>query len=160
MTSPPNVMHAEDFRAVMAQVPAAVSVVTTRAGGQSHGTTVSALMSLSMDPPTVLISLDNTSELLAKLERGSAVGLNVLGTGQSHIATHFAQKHKTAIGWELDEGEPPRVPGCQAWLALTIAEKIVVEDHTLVIGTVTSAHGSSDAPLIYWQRTYGTHTAA
>lgn len=51
----------QQFRGVMAQVPAAVAVVSVRAGGSPHGTTVSAFTSLSMDPPMLLVSLDNAS---------------------------------------------------------------------------------------------------
>lgn len=153
---------AEDFRAVMAQVPASVAVVTTFADGVPHGTTVSAFMSISVDPPTLLVSLGNTSSLLSKLAPGSQLGVNVLTLHQADVAAHFARKDKdsTQVEWELPDGEPPRLPGSLAWIALTITELIAVKDHTLVIGTVDTARAAAGPPLLYRQRTYGTHAPA
>ncbi|NYF97972.1 flavin reductase family protein [Janibacter cremeus] len=149
------------FRDVMAQIPAAVAVVTTDAGDGPHGTTVSSFMSLSIDPPTMLISLDNDSSLLAKLQRGVTVGVNALTVDQGVLASRFAGQRKddAPVEWEHSDGTPPRLAAAHAWLALTVTELIVVGDHTLVIGAVDAAHATADAPLIYWQRTYGTHTA-
>ena len=162
MTARPAEPSVETFRDVMAQVPAAVSVVTTSEGGQPHGTTISAFMSLSLDPPTVLVSLDNDSSLLARLEPGARAGVNVLTADQAHLAARFARKgaHDVGVEWRHSDGGPPRLPDCQAWIALTVTQRIAVGDHTLVIGAVDAAEATSHAPLIHLQRTFGTHTEA
>lgn len=149
---------AEQFRDVMAQVPAAVAVLTTHAGGAPHGTTVSAFVSVSLDPPTMLVSLDNASVLLSKLEPGTQAALNVLTADQAELAGHFAHKHKddAPVSWKPAGDQPPRLPGCAAWIALTVAELIAVSDHTLVICTVNTAHTTTAPPLLHWQHTYGT----
>lgn len=163
MNSQPNTSEVltQRFRDVMAQIPAAVAVVTTDAGDGPHGTTVSSFMSLSIDPPTMLISLDNDSSLLAKLHPGVTVGVNALTVDQGALASRFAGQHRddVRVVWEPSDDTPPRLAAAHAWLALTVTELIVVGDHTLVIGAVDAAHATADAPLIYWQRTYGTHTA-
>lgn len=153
---------AQRFRGVMAQVPAAVAVVTTRAGGEPYGTTVSAFTSLSMDPPMFLVSLDNASSLLSRLHVGAVAGVNVLTDDHADIAAHYARKNKDDLPaeYELIDEEPPRLPGAHARITFTVTELVTIADHTLVIGTVTTAHATPTAPLIYWQRTYGTHTAA
>ncbi|WP_432558502.1 flavin reductase family protein [Granulicoccus sp. GXG6511] len=155
---------AEQLRNVMAQAPAAVAVVTTRTAGVPHGTTVSSFVSVSLDPPTMLVSLDNTSELLSQLEPGSRIGVNILAHYQADAAAHFARKNKgdPPIGSELTDDEPPRVLGCLAWIALTATELITVHDHTLVIGTVNTTDTTQvpDLPLLYWQRAYGTPKSA
>lgn len=152
----------QQFRRVMSHVPSAVAVVTTRADGLPHGTTVSAFASLSMNPPMLLVSLDNASTLLSRLHVGAVLGVNVLTAGQADVAARYALKDKDELPaeYELIDAEPPRLPNAQAWIAVTATELVTIADHTLVIGTVTTAHATSAAPLIYWQRTYGTHTAA
>ena len=87
----------QQFRGVMAQVPAAVAVVSVRAGGSPHGTTVSAFTSLSMDPPMLLVSLDNASSLLSRLHVGAVAGVNVLTADQADIAARYARKNKDGL---------------------------------------------------------------
>ena len=151
----------KSFRAAMGNVAAAVSVVTTFHDGAPHGTTVSAFSSLSMDPPMLLVSLDNRSKLLAKLEVGARVGVNVLAAHQDQVALRFAGKGDDKfldVPWELDHGAPA-LSERHAWVALTVAQLVVAGDHTLVLGDVEAADVTTSEPLTYWQRTFGTHQA-
>jgi flavin reductase (DIM6/NTAB) family NADH-FMN oxidoreductase RutF len=149
----------KSFRSAMGNVAAAVSVVTTFHDGGPHGTTVSAFASLSMDPPMLLVSLDNTSKLLGKLDVGGRVGVNVLAAHQDQIALRFAGKGEDKfldVPWELEDGAPALVDR-HAWVALTVEQLVVAGDHTLVLGAVEAADARSSAPLTYWGRTFGTH---
>ena len=85
-------MDEQRFKNAMSQLAAAVTIVTTGSEEAPHGTTVSAFMSLSLDPPMVLVSLDQRSSLLAQLEVGSPIGINVLSTNQGALARRFADK--------------------------------------------------------------------
>lgn len=144
----------------MALVPAPVAVVTTRIDGQPYGTTVSAFFSLSINPPTVAVSFDQSSTLLAKLRLGSLGALNVLAADQVDVAAHFARKEKGALE-RLSDDDPPLVSDAQAQLVFAVVRMIPVEDHVLVIGRVSSAaEAAGHSPLIYWHRGYGTHTSA
>jgi flavin reductase (DIM6/NTAB) family NADH-FMN oxidoreductase RutF len=148
----------------MAQVPTAVSVVTTQARGRHHGTTVSAFLSLSTNPPTLLVSLENTSLLLSQLGRDALIGINVLSDRQGDVAAQFARTDKDmdalTAAWDASDGQPAQLPGCLAWFCVRVSELVPAGDHTLVIGTVVEADARPGAPLVYWRRTYGTHTAA
>lgn len=149
----------KSFRSAMGNVAAPVAVVTTFHDGGPHGSTVSAFASLSMDPPMLLVSLANTSNLLAKLERGSRVGVNVLAAHQDQIALRFAGKGEDKfldVPWDLEDGAPA-LADRHAWVALTVDQLVVAGDHTLVLGIVGAADISSSGPLTYWQRTFGTH---
>jgi flavin reductase (DIM6/NTAB) family NADH-FMN oxidoreductase RutF len=151
----------KSFRAAMGNVAAAVSVVTVLEDGGPHGTTVSAFASLSMDPPMLLVSLDNASTLLSSLRVGSLVGVNVLDAGQDQLALHFARKDPDKfvdIPWQLEDGAPA-LRDRHAWVAMSVARLVEAGDHTLVLGDVVAADVSTDAPLTYWQRTFGTHRA-
>jgi flavin reductase (DIM6/NTAB) family NADH-FMN oxidoreductase RutF len=46
-----------DQRSLFRRWPAGVSVVVAESGGRRHGLTVSSLVSLSLDPPLVGISI-------------------------------------------------------------------------------------------------------
>ena len=78
------------FRQALAQFAAGVTVVTTRcADGSPRGLTVTAFCSVSLDPPLVLVSIDNRSEA----HDGFAEGLfavSVLAEGQEDVSRRFA----------------------------------------------------------------------
>ena len=80
------------FLDTMASACSSVSVVTTVAAGVPHGTTVSAFCSLSVNPPMILVSLDNTSRLLRHVRDSGRFGLNLLASDQSDLARRFATK--------------------------------------------------------------------
>ena len=80
------------FRDAMATVCTPVAVVTAMDGHRPHGTTVSAFASLSMTPPSLLVSLDRGSELLGLVLGSGFFGMNVLGSSQSGLAGKFARK--------------------------------------------------------------------
>jgi flavin reductase (DIM6/NTAB) family NADH-FMN oxidoreductase RutF len=151
----------KSFRAAMGNVAAAVSVVSTLDDGVPHGTTVSAFSSLSMDPPMLLVSLDNRSRLLTKLHIGSVVGVNVLAAHQEDVALHFAGKgdDKFAdVAWHVED-DAPALLDRHAWVSISVEQLILAGDHTLVLGAVRAADTSDSAALTYWRRTFGTHQA-
>jgi flavin reductase (DIM6/NTAB) family NADH-FMN oxidoreductase RutF len=151
----------ETFRDAMAQVAAPVSVVTTYAGGQPYGTTVSAFASLSMTPPMLLVSLQDSSHLLSLLRVGSAVGVNVLGAGQTDVAGRFAARREdkfAGVPWTFAHGAPV-LSDTHAWVAMQVARLVPAGDHVLVLGDVVDAACGDDRPLTYHRRAFGTHHA-
>lgn len=148
------------LRSAMANFATGLTVVTTSDGGRPHGSTLSGVMSLSMDPPMVLLSLARTSSLLARLQRGGRFGVNVLAAHQDQVALRFATKvhdRFADIGWS-DEGAP-RLDDVHAWVLADVTQTVPAGDHVLVIGSVVQAEAGPHRPLVYWQRTFGTHQA-
>jgi flavin reductase (DIM6/NTAB) family NADH-FMN oxidoreductase RutF len=155
----PSPVDAGAFRAAMAAVAAPVSVVTVLAGDRPHGSTVSSFTSLSLDPPMVLVSLDRSSDLLARIRRYRVFGINVLAADQAALASAFARKGDdkfSGVDWALDAGAP-RLPGCAGWVACHVRELVPGGDHVLVLALVTEAGYADVPPLTYHQRTFGTH---
>ena len=149
----------QSYRTAMGNVASPVAVVTAFDGEAPHGTTVSAFTSLSMEPPMLLVSLDNNSALLPRLEVGVRFGLNVLASHQDQIALRFAQKRERKfedIPWFADD-LAPRIVDTHAWVALDVTGRIVAGDHTIVTGMVAAAQASIGTPLTYYQRSFGTH---
>lgn len=149
----------ERFRTVMANVASPVSVVTTADSSGVHGTTVSAFMSLSMNPPLIAVALDNSSTLLSHLAVGRSFGVNVLDAQQHGLAARFARKgrHKFLdVAWRFSAGQP-RLDAAHGWLACSVDRLVDGGDHTLVVGLVTEAEAAFGSPLTYYHRTFGTH---
>lgn len=148
------------FSDAMSRVCTPVAVVTTF-DGSPHGTTVSAFASLSLTPPMVLVSLDNQSELLARLTRTHCFGINVLSKVQSELAKRFARKGADAfdgIVWHEESG-CPRFDGAAIWLGCRLADFVDGGDHRVALGDVVRVHVTDSQPLTYHGRVFGTHTA-
>lgn len=146
------------LRDAMGNLSTGLTVVTTSSGGAPHGTTLSAVMSLSMDPPMVLLSLSRTSSLLARLQRGGQFGINVLAAHHDQVAIRFSRDlhdRFADLKWE-DEGAP-RLADAHAWVLAEVSSTVPAGDHVLVLGDVITAEASEGRPLTYWQRTFGTH---
>ena len=148
------------FINAMAHIATPVSIVTAIEDGVPHGTTVSAFLSLSVDPPLALISLDRKSEILQIIERTGKVGLNVLDAEQSELATRFARKGEDRFafaGWQLDAGLP-RLAGGIAWLACDVDALVPAGDHILVVAAVRGVHAAAGpGALTYRLRQFGMH---
>ncbi|MDF5756399.1 flavin reductase family protein [Spongiactinospora sp. TRM90649] len=78
------------FVEAMAQLAAGVAVVTVRDGRDDLGVTVSALMSVSLDPPLVLVSLGNRGYLCEVMLRRDLWAASLLSAGQEAMASRFA----------------------------------------------------------------------
>ena len=149
------------FRHAMSSVAAPVTVVTTMDGATPYGTTVSSFSSLSMTPPLVMFALDGRSRLLAALQSNSRLAVNVLGHGQEGLATTFAQPRADRFcdsDWYTSSGLP-RLPGIAAWFECRGEQVITAGDHEIVLATVLNAEIFDGLPLLYAQRTFGTHSA-
>lgn len=152
-----------DFREAMAHVSAPVTVITTVVDGVPYGSTVSAFASLSVNPPMVLLALDNRGALIHHVRASGRIGINVLSSAQAGLAVRFATRglpdRFADIDWHLDDGLP-RIDGATAWLR---CDRITFEpggDHTVMLGTVSAAETTDVDGLTYYQRRFGSATAA
>ena len=152
-----------DFREAMAHVSAPVTVITTTVDGVPYGSTVSAFASLSVNPPMVLLALDNRGALINHVRATMRIGVNVLSSAQPDLAVRFATRglpdRFAGLDWSLDNGLP-RLEGATAWLR---CDDITLEpggDHTVILGTVSAAEATGVDGLTYYQRRFGSATAA
>lgn len=79
-----------DFREAMAHLPAAVNILTTDGPNGRCGITVSAVCSVTDDPPTVLVCVNRKSAMHDVFSANGRVCVNVLGGDQQELAMHFA----------------------------------------------------------------------
>lgn len=147
----------------MAHVSAPVSIITTMVDGVPYGSTVSAFGSLSVHPPMVFLALDNRGALIGHVRASQRIGVNVLSSAQSNLAIRFAtrglQNRFEGIDWIDDDGLP-RLVGTTAWLRCDEVICTPGGDHTVLLGTVAAAEASGVDGLTYYQRRFGSASAA
>jgi flavin reductase (DIM6/NTAB) family NADH-FMN oxidoreductase RutF len=150
----------QKFRDLMAGVCAPVTIITTAQNEIPHGATVSAFAYLSLDPPMVTVALNRRSQLLTQILQAGRFGVNVLARDQEEVAKRFAQRGVERFGpasWHFDGGMP-RLACAATWLVCDLESTVEGGDHILLLGLVEDGQRTDAAPLIYGDRTYGTHT--
>jgi len=145
------------FLAAMARQAVPVAVVTVAHDGLVHGVTVSSLVSVSADPPTVLVSLGHASRLLASILEARRFGIALLAEDQELIARACANPTRGPVPAAAVRFGPDGIPlltGAAATLALDLATHVPIADHVLLIGRVRAAAAHDRAPLLYHDRRY------
>ena len=151
---------AQDFADAMSAVASSVVVVTCRIDGRPWGMTVTAFASVSVDPPTVLVSLGSESVAAREVAAAGRFGVSVLDQSQDGLA-RFASKPGAPKFLEpfVDEdlGASPVVAGSLADLDCEVVRAVPVADHTVFAGRVAAIRVAAEgAPLLYQRRRYRT----
>ncbi|MFC7766530.1 flavin reductase family protein [Leucobacter soli] len=141
----------------MSDLPAAVSLLTTiDASGQPRGATVSAVSSLSLDPPLVLVCLDNGSDTLAALPEGHEFLVHIAADGQQDAAYALARKGESKFenfDWTPAISGLPLIAGTTLAMHCTVEALLPGGDHTIVVGRIEHiAHDETGTPIVYHRR--------
>jgi flavin reductase (DIM6/NTAB) family NADH-FMN oxidoreductase RutF len=159
--SPAEIRHA------LGHFATGVTVVTSRTpNGAPVGTTASAVSSLSLEPPLILVCLDRSSQTLAAIRSHGAFAVNVLAEGQEHLSANFARSGTAAtwdeIGHRIGPTECPRLHDVLAVLDCRLERCVDGGDHEIVIGALAALehHGENARPLLHYRGCYGSLSAA
>ena len=158
-TAPPS--SPDGFRRLMGRWATGVSVVTAHDGTVDAGLTVNALLSVSLAPPTVLVSLMRDVDTLPVVERSGRFAASLLAADQRAFSERFARPEAPARKFD---GVPiHRAPHGSALLDDTlgglecrVVSRTPAYDHVLVIGAVEYQELGRDAlPLLFYRSGYG-----
>jgi flavin reductase (DIM6/NTAB) family NADH-FMN oxidoreductase RutF len=156
------VASGEELRALMRRFPAGVAVVSVDADGQRLALTVGSLVSLSLEPPLVGISISRQAAMHELLREAGAFGVSLLRAGQEDLAQRFARGMPPIALWEGVEvragafGEP-LLTGALGWLECRLTAGHPTGDHTFFVGEVVAIEpGETGEPLLYLEGGYGS----
>ena len=142
------------FRDALARWACGVTVVAYRTDERVVATTVSAFMSLSLEPPLVLIALGPNATVRPYLQPRATFAISVLGADQKRLAMVFADPFPVGPDPFPATGAPV-ISG--ALIGLTCEVERVSEggDHAVVIAAVDDAVvGARGSPLVRYDRKY------
>ena len=150
----------DGFRSAMRRVASTVNVITICAEGQPIGMTATAMSSLSLDPPSLLICINQAATMHKSMEDVSHFCVNVLHRDQEGIARMFADRRQHALrfaaGWDTDCARPPRLLDAQAALLCRRTDHHRFGTHSIFIGVVEAVTLREDvSPLVYLNGEYG-----
>lgn len=151
-----------DFRGAMRHLTGGVSVITAGRGRDITGMTVTSVTSLSVDPPTLIVSINRDASSFPLIKRLGAFGVNILHADHLDIAERFAGKgglkgveRFAGADWITSVSGVPLLVGALAALDCEVEEIVERHSHGIVIGRVRDIKStSSSAALAYWHGQY------
>lgn len=151
----------DDFKGALSRWASGVSVVTVNDGGLLYGLTVSSFSSVSLDPPLVLVCVNNSNRASTMIERSGRFAISVLAADQRDASNYFASPKRepttafTEIPGEWTVLRQPIIEGALAHLVCELHQLVPAGTHTIVLGQVVHAHhDETKQPLLYWNRAY------
>lgn len=138
------------LRRTLGMFATGVTVVTTLKGEQVHGMTANAFMSVSLEPPLVLVSIDRRTRMCGLLHVGGHYGVSVLCETQSALSDRFAGRagELPEPRFELVRGTP-LVDGALAHFVARVEHSYWGGDHSLFLGRVEYARQHPGTPLLF-----------
>ena len=155
-------LEPEAFREVMGRLAGGVTVVTALGGdGRPRGFTATAVCSVSLVPPLVLVCVGADAATPGAIREAGRYALNFLRSEDTATADRFAGSKGTkfeGVEWVAAPGGSPLLPGGLAWVACTVESEVEAGDHTIFIGRVAAAaiDSAQEPPLVHFGGRYHT----
>jgi flavin reductase (DIM6/NTAB) family NADH-FMN oxidoreductase RutF len=156
----PETASTAEFADAMSALAGGVVLVTCRLDGRPWGMTVTSFVSVSADPPSVLISLGSETTSARAITATRRFGVSILAEEQVALArlcsaTGAAKFLEPFVDPDDGGTASPPVAGALAHLDCALAQTVRIADHTIFIGRVRAARSSrSGTPLLYHRRGY------
>jgi flavin reductase (DIM6/NTAB) family NADH-FMN oxidoreductase RutF len=149
----------EDFRHAMRRVASTVNVISICVDREPMGITATAVSSISMDPPSLLICINRAATVHAPMGDVTHFRVNVLHRDQEPIARMFSDRAQHELrfgtGWNIDCALPPRLINAQASILCRRIDHHQFATHSIFIGVVEEVAVRGDVhPLVYLDGRY------
>lgn len=162
-SAPPDAgLLVDDFRSAMRQLAATVCVVTAGQGDARRGLTATAVCSLSMTPPSMLVCVNRLGEAHRAITVSGAFCVNILAADQHDVARRFAGQtgdageNKFSFGeWSVLATGAPALDGAVVNLDCSLSSDVESESHSIFVGRVVQVRfGATQSPLLHYDRNF------
>ena len=147
------------LRVAMRRSAGGVSIVTAGSGSERTGMTVTSAISLSMDPATMLMTIDRAASAWPVIRGAGHFAVNIPSAAQVDVAERFAGRggargaaRYEGAGWFRLGSGTLGLLGALAVVECRVEEIIERHSHAIVLGAVLSVHLGVDAevePVVY-----------
>lgn len=154
-------IEATDFRNAMSLLSTAVNVISTEGKSGLHGFTASAVCSVTDNPPTLLVCMNQTSRSHIHFVENKILSVNVLGAQHENISNAFAsskfsseQRFKLGAWGTLATGAPILQDALVSF-DCEIEQIQAVGTHSIFMCRVVAIKRSEQTEsLVYFNRAY------
>lgn len=156
----PHSQIGTSFRAAMRRIASTVTIVTASDGNRRHGMTMTAVSSLSMEPPSMIVCVNQSSFLHDILVSARHFCVNVLKHDQAEVSTAFSgalpPEERFSVGeWLTHPAGMKYLGSAQANIVCHKVAAVPFGTHTIFIGTAQEVFLNDDTrPLLYRNAAY------
>lgn len=155
-------VSAETFRETLSFLPGGVTVVTAREpDGSPAGLTATAVCSVSLRPPLVLVCVEDGSSTRSAIAREKSFAVNLLDEDQAPLARRFAGGRTDkfdGVPWATAETGAPVLEAAVGYVDCRVERRMSdAGDHEIYIGEVRAAEifrPGARNPLVYYLGEY------
>lgn len=152
---------ADDFRAAMRLLAATVNIITAGDGPDRRGLTATAVCSMSVTPPSMLVCVNRFGEAHRAITAARSFCVNILADDQREVALRFAGQiapdtdRFAPYRWSRLATGAPALDGAMVNLDCALASATETDSHSVFIGTVKAVRfGTSTSPLLHYNRDF------
>ncbi|MFV2029475.1 4-hydroxyphenylacetate 3-monooxygenase, reductase component [Neisseria sp. S1] len=152
------------FRSAMASCAAGVHVITTDGSAGRYGITMTAVSSVTDEPPTIMLCINRNAAITPILIQNRKLCINVLSSSQQDVAEHFAGITKLSPEerfeyhiWHRGSSGQLEVEGALAHLHGCVVDKHDIGTHSVFFVEIDEikVHDTESAPaLVYFRRRF------
>ena len=151
-------LDSKEQRRILGKFATGVTVASTKVGDETWGMTANAVTSLSLDPPLVLLCIQQEGQSRSKFEEGGCFALNILSDQQQELSDRFAfkgPKDFSDLETTTAETGAPILKDSLGWVDCKLKEILPGGDHDIFIGEIVAGGAAEDgAPLLYYGGKY------
>ncbi|MGF6637925.1 flavin reductase (DIM6/NTAB) family NADH-FMN oxidoreductase RutF [Paraburkholderia sp. MM5496-R1] len=148
-------VNAAQFRRAMGKFATGVTVITFFHEGRPAGMTANAFMSLSVDPPMILISARNQARFAQTVKEGKRFGVSFLAEEQEDLSRHFGGQPQAGLESPFEfAGEVPVIRSALVQMVVRVHAIHAGGDHRIYAADVESLNESDGHPLLFFSGKY------
>lgn len=153
------------FVQAMGRAVSGVTVVATDGRAGRFAVTVSAMSSVSAEPPLVLACIQRSCPANLAVRENGVFAISILAAAQAHVSDTFAGRPRQGDPFDFAVGEwrhaatgAPCLADAVATFDCALWSFHEAGSHTIFIGRVLAVEAREAAPLLYTGRRYGRPT--
>src|SRR6266849_4940199 len=143
-------MEPQVFRQVISHFASGVTVITTREQSTNYGLTASAVTSLTLEPPMLLVCINKNTGTQAAISRTRVFAVNILDEGQADLAYRFAKPQSDKfqdVEFSYGQFGEPLLAGALAHIECRVAADVEAGTHRVFLGEVDLAKAYVVTPV-------------
>lgn len=152
-------LAAADFTACMRHIPGAVAILAVAGENGRQGLAVTSWCSLSAEPPSILVCVNQAASAYESIRRAGSFSLNSLATDQEELMAVFAGQRGVSGearfrtgDWRTGSSGAPVLADAVASLECRLVEQYTHHSHSVFIGQVTAVHVRPEAEALVYAR--------
>ncbi|MED3562520.1 flavin reductase family protein [Bacillus xiapuensis] len=148
----------EKFRHVIGHFASGVSIITVNHQEVDFGITASAVSSLSLEPPMLLVCVNKSTGTCHAITEEGSFTVNILAENQEELALQFARANTdkfNSVSFNYGKLGNPVLENTLAQLECRVVEEVAGGTHSVFLAEVVKAHSVEGDPLVYFRGKFG-----